>query len=219
MDAIVSEAGWKNEAFEDGGPGKMLVFFYSKPVKHNFKSAQEKRPIFVDKIFIKKLVPGDNKLAIDRPMREKDAEEYPIEWARFEQKKANLIVGTPIEAWSILSDIQKAEFKALNIFTIDQFANLPDSAGSNIMGFNDFRAKARAFIMASANSAAQGANDERDKKIADLEAKLAAVLAQPKPAKKKKHKREMSPEARQALSDRMKQMHADKAAAKVQAAP
>lgn len=181
----VGEAGWRNEAFGEGQAGKMLVFFHTVQVKHNFRSLQEKRPIFIEKVFIKKLVPGDSRLVIDRPMRDLDMEEFPVEWARYEQKKANLIVGTPIEAWSILSDTQKAEFKALHIFTIDQFANLPDSAGDRIMGFNDLRLKARGFINAAKDSElldkVRAETDAKlaaqDKEMAELRAQLAALVA------------------------------------------
>jgi hypothetical protein len=85
-------------------------------------------------------------------MRPSDVDDYPIEWARFEQKKENRVSGTPLEAWSILSDTQKAEFNALHIFTIDQFAQLPDSVGNKIMGFNDLRDKACTFILAAKDS-------------------------------------------------------------------
>jgi hypothetical protein len=97
-------------------------------------------------------VPGDSTLVVDRPMRPTDVDDHPIEWARFEQKKENRVSGTPLEAWSILSDTQKAEFNALHIFTIDQFAQLPDSVGNKIMGFNDLRDKARTFILAAKDS-------------------------------------------------------------------
>lgn len=164
----VGDAGWRNEAFGESQAGKMLVFFHAVQVKHNYRSAIEKRPIFIEKIFIKKLVPGDSRLIIDRPMRDTDIEEFPVEWARWEQKKANLIVGTPLAAWGILSETQQAEFRALNIFTIDQFANLSDGAGIQIMGFNDLRNKARAFISAAKDS------ELHDKLRAETDAKLAA---------------------------------------------
>ena len=121
-------------------------------MQNSFKTAQENRPIFDEKVFLKKLVPGDSTLVVDRPMRPSDVEEHPIEWARFEQKKENRVSGTPLDAWPILSDTQKAEFRALNIFTIDQFAQLPDSVGNKIMGFNDLRDKARTFILAAKDS-------------------------------------------------------------------
>jgi hypothetical protein len=101
-------------------------------------------------------------------MRETDMEDYPIEWARFEQKKEQKADGTPIDAWMAINDTQKAEFKALHIFTIDQFAKLPDSAGNKIMGFNDLRAKASAFIGAAQDS------QMMDKMRAETDEKLKA---------------------------------------------
>jgi len=161
-------AGWTDESFMESNRGKMAVFFHAVQVQNNFLTAQEKRPIFQERIFLKKLVPGDNTLTIDRPMREQDIEDYPVEWARFEQKKEATVAGTPIEVWNAISETQKAEFKALNIFTIDQFAQLADIAGNKIMGFNDLREKARAFIAASQDS------QMFDKIRAETDAKLQA---------------------------------------------
>ena len=171
-------AGWTNDNFMEDNRGKMAVFFHAVQVRNNFKSDAEKRPIFEERIFIKKLVPGDSTLIVDRPMREQDMEDFPIEWARFEQKKEQKVAGTPIDAWSAVSDTQKAEFKALNIFTIDQFANLPDVAGDKIMGFNDLRSKARTFIMAAQDSQMMDKiRAEMDKKLEAQEAELAELRA------------------------------------------
>lgn len=161
-------AGWTDESFMESNRGKMAVFFHAVQVQNNFLTAQEKRPIFQERIFLKKLVPGDNTLTIDRPMREQDIEDYPVEWARFEQKKEAKVAGTPIDVWSAISETQKAEFKALNIFTIDQFAQLADIVGNKIMGFNDLREKARTFIAASQDS------KMFDKIRAETDAKLQA---------------------------------------------
>jgi hypothetical protein len=171
-------AGWTNESFMEDNRGKMAVFFHAVQVRNNFKSDAEKRPIFEERIFIKKLVPGDSTLVVDRPMREQDMEDYPIEWARYEQKKEQKVAGTPIDAWMAISETQKAEFKALNIFTIDQFANLPDVAGDKIMGFNDLRSKARAFIMVAQDSQMMDKiRAEMDKKMEAQEAELAELRA------------------------------------------
>ena len=171
-------AGWTNESFMEDNRGKMAVFFHAVQVRNNFKSDAEKRPIFEERIFIKKLVPGDSTLVVDRPMREQDMEDYPIEWARYEQKKEQKVAGTPIDAWMAVSDTQKAEFRSLNIFTIDQFANLPDVAGDKIMGFNELRSKARAFIMAAQDSQMMDKiRAEMDKKLEAKEAELAELRA------------------------------------------
>ena len=171
-------AGWTNESFMEDNRGKMAVFFHAVQIKNNYKSDLEKRPIFEERIFIKKLVPGDSTLVVDRPMREQDMEDHPIEWARYEQKKEQKVAGTPIDAWMAVSETQKAEFKSLNIFTIDQFANLPDVAGDKIMGFNDLRSKARAFIMAAQDSQMMDKiRAEMDKKLEAQEAELAELRA------------------------------------------
>ena len=171
-------AGWTDESFMESNRGKMAVFFHAVQVKNNFKTELEKRPIFEERIYLKKLVPGDSTLVVDRPMRETDMEEYPIEWARFEQKKEQKSDGTPIEAWAAISDTQKAEFRALNIFTIDQFAKLPDSAGNKIMGFNELRAKANAFIGAAQDSQLMDKiRAETDEKLKAQEVEMAALRA------------------------------------------
>ncbi|MBV5267064.1 MAG: hypothetical protein JZU67_00790, partial [Burkholderiaceae bacterium] len=111
-------------------------------------------------------------------MRETDKEDYPIEWARFEQKKEQKSDGTPIDAWMAINDTQKAEFKALHIFTIDQFAKLPDSAGNKIMGFNDLRTKARAFIGAAQDSQMMDRiRAETDEKLKAQEVEMSELRA------------------------------------------
>jgi hypothetical protein len=172
----MQDANWTNESFMEDNRGKMAVFFHAVQVQNNFKTMTEKRPIFEEKVFLKKLVPGDSTLVVDRPMREQDVEEYPIEWARFEQKKEQRVSGTPIDVWSVLSETQKAEFKALHIFTIDQFAQLADSVGNKIMGFNDLRDKARAFIAAAKDSAVfDKIRAETDAKLAQQEEEMAQL--------------------------------------------
>jgi len=183
----MQDANWTNESFMEDNRGKMAVFFHAVQVQNNFKTMTEKRPIFEEKVFLKKLVPGDSTLVVDRPMREQDIEEYPIEWARFQQKKEQRVSGTPIDVWSVLSETQKAEFKALHIFTIDQFAQLADSVGNKIMGFNDLRDKARAFIAAAKDSAVfDKIRAETDAKLAQQEVEMAQlrVLVEKLSAKK-----------------------------------
>ena len=172
----MQDANWTNDSFMEDNRGKMAVFFHAVQVQNNFKTMTEKRPIFEEKVFLKKLVPGDSTLVVDRPMREQDVEDYPIEWARFEQKKEQRVSGTPIDVWTAISETQKAEFKALHIFTIDQFAQLADSVGNKIMGFNDLRDKARAFIAAAKDSAVfDKIRAETDAKLAQQEEEMAQL--------------------------------------------
>jgi len=179
MEMTVGNAGWRDESFSENQRGKMHVFFYDKQVPHPAKSRAENRPVFVTQVRIKKLVPGDQYNQPDRPMRYTDIEEFPEQWARYQQKKEAKIPGTPLEAWGILTDTQVAEYKAMNIFTVDQFATLTDSAGMKIMGFNQLRKRAQLFVDAQKNGeAAEHLKEEltkRDDVIAQLTARLDAL--------------------------------------------
>jgi hypothetical protein len=188
-DGVVS---WETspEAAAEGtstrGRGQMHVFFYEAQVKNNAKSLAAERPIFEPRIKIKKLVPGDSRLVIDNYARPEDFEQFPVEYARFKQKKSNMPVGTPIDAWPVLTDSQKAEFRAMNIFTVEQFANLPDEAGNRVMGLQELRKKARGFVLAQEAGEKLVAMEEKAKAdeaekanqakvIAELTARLAAL--------------------------------------------
>lgn len=176
-DMEVGPASWRNEAFGEGGAGKTHVFFYEVQVKNQAKSLAAGRPIFESRVKIKKLVPGDSRLIIDTYARPEQFEEFPEAYARFTNKKENRPVGTPLDMWPVLSDQQKAEFRALNIFTIEQFANLPDGAAERIMGLHEFRKKARAFILAQEAGEKLVKMEEDAKVAAEKEAAQAQVIA------------------------------------------
>jgi hypothetical protein len=93
------------------------------------------------------------------------------------KRKSKRVSGTPIDVWSAISETQKAEFKALHIFTIDQFAQLADSVGNKIMGFNDLRDKARAFILPQPKISAvfDKIRAETDAKLAQQEEEMAQL--------------------------------------------
>ena len=66
----------------------------------------------------------------------------------------------------------------MHIYTIDQFAQLADSAGNKIMGFNDLRDKAKAFIAAAQDSQMfDKIRAETDAKLAQQEEEMAQLRA------------------------------------------
>lgn len=155
----LQDANWTNELNRTSGAA-MPVLFYTRQVPNEFKSKQEGRPMFDDKVFLKKLIPGDSTFTYDQPMRPGEDEQYPTEWARFQQKRSIESSGTPLALWPELTEGQRAEFRALNIFTIEQFANLPDSVGHKIMGLNHLRQQAKNFLSASRNAADNSRHEE-----------------------------------------------------------
>lgn len=140
------QAGWASDAFKPVA-GQTQVFFRKVQRENAFKTTAAGRPIFDEVIHIVK-IPADPKLRIDRPVRPAEKIQYAKEWAAFEATGESRVLGIPIEHWPHISDTQKAEFKAMKIYTVEQFATLPDSYGNSIMDFQNLRNKARVYVTA-----------------------------------------------------------------------
>ncbi len=167
--------------------GKLVILFRPVLWRDEHQSQLQGRPVFKEKIHIQKIVPGDKNLVIDRPVKQADKEQFRVEWEHFEKTRKNKIPGIPIEHWHSLTEIQKAEFKAMHIHTIEQFAALPDSMAVRIMGFYDLREKAKVFIAAGKDAEllgkvrqeAEAKQKEQDDKIAEL-TRMVQELKKPK---------------------------------------
>ena len=181
MNITVKDAEWQSQTIDPMGPPQAngeIVVFYKKIKKNEVQSRAQGRPVFTEAIHMKIIQGGDNLMTWDQPVRESDREKYAAQWERWVKTNENRIPGTPIEAWPVLSDIQKAEFKALNIWTIEQFANLPDSAGGKIMGFNDLRQRAQVFIEAGKDAELMArVRQEADEKLKGQQAQIDALMA------------------------------------------
>ena len=150
MDVSVSSAAWTHQT-NPGQPGvrQTMVSFYDREVQNEVKTDQEGRPIFEMKTFIRKVPPGDKLLEIDRKAVKQDFLRYAREYEMYLKHATTPVEGTPLEAWAQITRAQVAEYKALNIFTVEQLAGLPDGYGHKIMGFQNWKQKAQAFLMAS----------------------------------------------------------------------
>ncbi len=143
----VGQAHYTTAAWDKNTP-TTIVHFHYKPKYNEFKSKEAGEPVYEQRIFVKKITPGDTLLSYDQPATQKDIEENPKEYEAFIQKRAVQQSGIPLEKWDGLTEEQIPAFKALNIYTVEHLASLPDSAGSKIFGFVKLREKATAFLEA-----------------------------------------------------------------------
>jgi len=173
MVATYTDATW-GEVNKTG----TIVLFYEATQQNAKKTEEEGRPIFESIVKIKKITPGDRSMEIDRKAFAKDFEDFPAQYEQFKAKKSNSITGTPIEQWPQITTTQAAELKALNVFTVEQLASLPDSVGTKFMGFNSLRLKASKFLSASADmEKVEQIKAEREKFEAELAVEREARLA------------------------------------------
>ena len=175
MDVQVSQAGWTQMANPgQHGVRQTMVSFYDREVQNQFKSEQEGRPIFEMKCYIRKVPPGDKLVEIDRKASKQDFLRYPQEYEMYMKRQTTPVNGTPLEAWAQITRAQVAEYKALNIFTVEQLAELPDGYGHKIMGFQGWKQKAQSFLMAAKG---QGEFDKLQTELRKRDEEIARMRA------------------------------------------
>lgn len=159
---------------------KLFVQFYMKAVHNKFKSNQEGRPIFDEVEYIKIMIPGDRNANIDTPVTEEYRMRFAERYKKFKDRGSQAQSGTPLEVWPQLTVGRVAELKALNIFTVEQLAATDDTHGHKIMGFNDLRTRAQAFLSTAEgdaqNSKLAAELEKRDIEIASLKEQMNQIL-------------------------------------------
>lgn len=179
--------------------GRLVVFFHKKPVKNQVKSEEEGRPIFDDVIYIKKMVPGDSLNIIERPAFDDDKREFPLQWAHYQNKQGSdqMISGTPLIEWPIISTAQAEELRGLKFYTVENIAEASDTQLQRIgmlagMSPHSFRDKAKLFLNKAKGLAEDSKREEElatlreenakikaetDAKLAQMQDQMAAILA------------------------------------------
>lgn len=176
-------------------PDSLLwVKFYSKPVQNEFKTLEQGRPIYEDRVFVTIQIPGNQLSVINTIAQEHHKLRFPLQWAHFMNTHGNedKIVGTPLDQWSFLRPAQVEELKAVKFKTVESIAFASDlqlqSIGM-IAGISPFALRDRAKVyLESAN------NNSIVQKQIDENRMLKQSLEEEKQARElmeAKHAREM----------------------------
>lgn len=197
----------------------LTVRFYIRPIKNEFKSSQEGRPIFEDILYTEIATPGIVANQIDRPTRESDKIRFARQWSYYQATQGGDArdIGTPVTQWAFLSPAQCEELKALKFRTVESIANASDLAITAIgmvggVAPTTLRQRAQAYIAAAHDKALPEHQAQelakRDQMMKEMEerharemADLRALIAgkqENKPAKRVK------PEISQELKDQYK---------------
>lgn len=153
---------------------KLYVQFYNRPEKMGYKSEVAGRPIFEDIPHVRIYVPGDKTTVVDVPVTEEHRQRFPVQWEKFLKAQSQSPDGTPLEQWPQLTTSQVQEFKALNLYTVEQLANMSDITLQKFMGGSILQRKARVFLEVAAETAAA---QKYATENAELKEQLAGLLA------------------------------------------
>lgn len=186
-DAQIIKRG-NNVFVKHGDDNGLYVEFYMDALKDEEQTIEKGRPIFADRPFVSIRVLGDNKTHIQRPVKDEDKMRFPRQWEAFERSESqDLIEGTPITEWAMLTKSQAMELKAMAIHTVEKLAEVSDS---NLwMGGRELRDKAIKWLETSKDSSAVS---KFEAKLKELEAENKALKSEMKAlneaSKKKKVK-------------------------------
>jgi len=171
MDTGVSQARYI-------GDEQMLVKFYLQPKLDKTATAEQGRPIYVDKEYVSIMVPGGRDCVV-RPARQMDIDRWPRHYAAYQNKDEDFVVGTPLEMWPAMSRSQVEELKHFNIRTVEQLADLADSHAQNFMAIGSLRTRAKLFLEAAKDSAVtENLQTELEKRDDEIETLKLAITEQ-----------------------------------------
>ncbi len=149
IDSMVGARGYGMVQY---GAGLPPAEFFMMPVRMGFKSEQAGYEIWEDIPFLRIFMSGGN--VHERKATAQDKQNYSQHWAAFETGQKQAQSGTPLEMWPVMTPARVMSLKLLNIFTVQNLAEAPDTVVQHIgMGGLDLREKARTFVAAAEGNA------------------------------------------------------------------
>ena len=161
------------EANNSAADARLLVRFFVKAKQDPERTAAEGRPIFKEAEFIQIMVAGDRNASHIRPVAPGDKLRFGKQYDHWKKTQNNeMLTGTPLEAWGVLSLAQAEEYRYFGVRTIEQMAELRDDIVLKIPGATKLKQRAREFLDISRSEAPLKAVnaelEKRDNEIATL---------------------------------------------------
>jgi hypothetical protein len=146
--------------------------FYLRQKEDKKRSIEEGRPCFKDVEYVQIMIGGDKNNIVDRKIRDEDKYRWPVLYQNFKNGIENSVDGTPVKEWTAISASRALELNALNIFTVEQLADLSDNAIQSIgMDGRSLVSRAKMFLAsASDNAASEKIAHENEKLKSEMDA-------------------------------------------------
>lgn len=175
MSDVGTQAEWVDVAnsYAPQTPEACYATFYQKANFLKVKSEIEGRPIYENEEYIRIITPGDNKSIVERPVKDGDKTRFPEQYARFRASEDQIPDGIPLKTVGWLQPSQVAELEHINIFTVEQLADLSDAHLDKSMGLLDLRKRAQQFVQPADDTYRQ-----QQAEIAELKQQVAALTSQ-----------------------------------------
>jgi hypothetical protein len=129
----------------------LLVQFYIHPQLDQDASAEEGRPIYKDREYIRLRVIGDKASLVERPVRlgfdpKCDNVRFRKEYDAYKQNREVKLEGTPLAQWPPISKGQIKELEHFGVKTVEQLSTMSDTHVQGFMGIMSLRNLARRYM-------------------------------------------------------------------------
>lgn len=162
-----------------GNDSNLFAEFFMKAVEQKAESLAQGRPIFKDVEHIRIIVPGDRTKVVEREVRLhddagggliSDVNRFPAQYAAFKAQTEQVVSGTPIVEWPLLTRSQAMELKGMHFHTVEQLAGASDTQLGSFFGGKELRNKAASWLDTAKGGAEAARVAEENKNLkADIE--------------------------------------------------
>lgn len=183
---------------------RLHIQFFRKAIEDVQRSEAEGGPVWVDRVMIRKLVPGDPSSIIEtiacvpenypelkQLKRHPNADNnlYPREWQLFLARATPKHDGVPLAEFPALGDSQRKWLEFHEVHSVESLAEMADVDGQGLVGFQALKRKAGDFLKQRADSmhalalsaqvdTLEKTKAEQDRRLEEMAAKLAEMQSQ-----------------------------------------
>jgi hypothetical protein len=154
------------------------VVFEVESVHNKPASYDAGHAVYTDVHYINIMPPGatSRNLKVRAPVDAYYAWRFAHDFGRFKDGRENTMTGTALSLLSGMAPSMVKEFERLHIYTVEQLAGAPDSAGSIMRSFAQWKNKAAAYLSdQSKSTSTQALQAQLAKRDQQLEALLERV--------------------------------------------
>lgn len=124
--------------FLQDGDEKLIVQFRNDPKLNNFETSKQGIPVYDDRIVVDIMMPADkqSKLTVPADAQWQDgvtyAERFSEQFKRFMAGHTQVVNGTPLAEAPFLTEAQRSQLRALDVYTVQQLAGLEGKPLQNL---------------------------------------------------------------------------------------
>src|SRR5215510_1633401 len=155
--------------------------FYMRPVLDEAASAEQGRPIHVDKEYIEILAPGNQNNIVRRPASQMDKDRFPKQYMLFRAGNEDQIIGTRLTEVPWISRALVEDLAYAKVFTVEHLAEVNDAFCINNPGMLDLKRRAKLFLENAKSAAPVTALQEENRQLKEqLDSLVQTVQEQTK---------------------------------------